>query len=228
MGKNFQVDSFIHGNFYLRSTNPKEIFGIITAVRGENISFYDLLDINENYFLDSCPDPFLSERTFNLHSEDKEIHQISQEQSLDHLNKLWSQFEEEIKSGGLSGALAVRKQYNLENLAENLKRAFQPLQSIAATFPEPNTGFYVLKGDYRPSFGHQCLEGLVTNPKRSETEIARLMTALCPQGTKNIPGKHGEERDCTSTLCGYKTYKIPRKGIHLITDPLNLKIRLYR
>ncbi len=209
--KSFNVGDFIAGYRF----EDYFVVGVIVSSSPEDFlaAYYDLLR--------QKPNTKHNNNTFFPDQSDPTIKKITRKKALQFLQEKWNHFEDEIKTGGLTGALTSRKQYSLDQAISCIKSAKDPTVIENKVIEVPRTGIYVLEGEYnrRRDEDRRFLDGLVMKPRQDEELVKEVMELLYKGGTENIPPTCGR-----GDLSGYEVTEIPKKGIKLVKPRLIIDI----
>lgn len=159
---------------------------------------------------------------------------LSPQEGLGRFREIHAQFEQEIKTGNLLGAVAARKQFHLDQLLENVGKDLPIVDALNKAHLEPSTGVYVIAGNY--SISGLCLDeprmqGLVImhEPKiLYEDDASALLKILFPKGLGDVPPilKSPEPGHCIDALSGYHAFEVPQRAVGLVTKMRKLFLTL--
>ena len=150
----------------------------------------------------------------------------TKEEALAHFESLSDRFESKVTEGGLEGAIAARKLFNLTHLITALKaEGVKPIEAIRqAGCKAPGTGVYVLMGIYSGQGPSEHLEGLIAQPRLTEEGVSRVMKLIKPGGFGSIPSDvYNTPATSHGSLVTYWAFEVPERARAMVPTSIKLE-----
>lgn len=231
------IDRCLFNNFVLINDYKPPTLGLVinsrTSADGE---YYDGLEITT---FDSGY-PHTSNYTLGF-----QLTKISDEKAIEHLSEAKKSYDPELQKGSYAGAIAARRQYNLQQMIETLHTKPNPSTfindpkiRICCDYYKTGTGLFVIEARYLEDGGwmgdgfgdnvrYEAIRiyinrGRETDPtKFTEDTVKEMVKELYPKGfgsiVPEIPSKRGNAYQ-SDYLGEYTVFEVPPSAVSMIED----------
>ena len=165
--------------------------------------------------------------------ENDSVKLVDQKKGLDLVLNAENNLLKQRETGGLQGALAVRKHYQLSYIRKQLEKSEKDFNNLAVILSiprEPGTGVYLLLPTYHgngPSL--RSMEAIRIVPRVPEEAAKELVMGLVrAEGRFGKISQANRDLEATSygTLISIRAFELPNDALQLVGSPPTLEYNL--